>query len=166
MASFLLGPVYPPPTGLLTSGVIESWSSSLAQSLTQVLQSGHSDFGDFEANTSSISITILSTEDDEDSPFFDFHHASPFLNHSAGDTTHTTKNSIYRIGSISKLLTTYTLLVGYGWEIWEHSITQYITELRGAVLSGDGRSIENVYWDGVTVGAVASHLSGIGRDCE
>ncbi|KAI1365849.1 putative penicillin-binding protein [Xylaria arbuscula] len=164
MASFLLGPIYPPPIGLSTSGNIESWSSGLMLSLSQVLQSGHSNFGDFEANTSSVSITILSTEEAEDTSFFDFHYASPFLNASAGGTAQVTKNSIYRLGSISKLFTAYTLLVGYGWRIWDHAVTQYLPELRGAVQPGYGNSIENVYWDGVTVGALASQLSGVGRD--
>lgn len=119
MASFLLGPIYGPPTGLLTSAVSNTWASRLSGTLNEVLQSGHSEFGDFEANTSSVSITILSTENDENAPFFDFQYTSPFLNHSAGGTNHITKNSIYRIGSISKLFTAYTFLVGYGWESWD-----------------------------------------------
>ncbi|KAI1745958.1 putative penicillin-binding protein [Xylaria scruposa] len=164
MASFLLGPIYEPPAGLLTSSVSNIWASHLAGTLSEILQSGHSDFGDFEANTSSVSITVLSTEDDESAPFFDFHHTSPFLNHSAGGTSHVTKNSIYRIGSISKLFTTYTLLVGFGWKSWNHAVTQYIPELRNASSSGAGRPIESVDWDSITIGALASQSSGIGRD--
>ncbi|KAI0525461.1 putative penicillin-binding protein [Xylaria bambusicola] len=164
MTSFLLGPVYSPPTELLTSGSIDTWSSNLTETLKQVLQSGHSNFGDFEANTSSISITIVSTQDDEDAPFFDFHYASPLLNQSAGSTSHITKNSVYRIGSISKVLTTYTLLVGYGWDIWNHAVTQYVPELRRAAALDYESSLENVAWDKVTVGSLTSHLSGIGRD--
>ncbi|KAI0536554.1 putative penicillin-binding protein [Xylaria digitata] len=164
MTSFLLGSVYQPPNGLLNSGVINTWKSSLAVTLNQVLQSGHSVFGDFEANTSSISVTIVSTEHDQDAPLFDFHYSSPFLNHSAGGTDRVTKNSVYRIGSISKLITIYTLLVGYGWESWDHAVTRYVSELRGVVSPGSRHSIEDVYWDRVTIGALTSHLSGIGRD--
>ncbi|KAI0871407.1 putative penicillin-binding protein [Hypoxylon argillaceum] len=164
MASFLLGPIYEPPTGLSTSGVLNTWSSRLSETLNQVLQSGHSDFGDFEANTSSISVTIVSTEDNEDTPFFDFHYSSPFLNHSSGGTDHVTKNSIYRIGSISKLFTVYTLLVGYGWESWYQPVTRYIPELQKAALSHTRQPIEDAYWDRISIGALASQLSGIGRD--
>ncbi|TGJ85756.1 hypothetical protein E0Z10_g3004 [Xylaria hypoxylon] len=164
MTPFLLGPVYQPPAGLLTSSVVNARNSDLAAKLNQVLQSGHSDFGDFEASTSSISITIVSTEHDEDAPFFDFHYSSPSLNHSAGGTDRVTKNSIYRIGSISKLITTYVLLVGYGWESWDHAVTRYVPELREAASSDYRRPIEDVYWDKVTIGALTSHLSGVGRD--
>ncbi|KAI0106482.1 putative penicillin-binding protein [Nemania sp. FL0031] len=161
MASFLLGPIYEPPTGLLTLG---AWNSQLSKTLNQVLQSGHSDFGDFEANTSSVSVTIVSTKDDEDTPFFDFHYSSPFLNYSDGGTDHVTKNSIYRIGSISKLFTVYTLLVGYGWESWDQPVTRYIPELREAALPNTRQPIEDAYWDKITIGDLASQLSGIGRD--
>ncbi|KAI0459974.1 putative penicillin-binding protein [Xylaria acuta] len=164
MASFLLGPIYEPPTGLLASRVSNTWASHLSGTLSEVLQSGHSDFGDFEANTSSVSITILSTEDDESAPFFDFHYSSPFLNQSAGGTNHVTKNSVYRIGSISKLFTAYTLLVGYGWESWDHAVTRYIPELRNASSLGAEHPIESVNWDSVTIGDLVSQLSGIGRD--
>ncbi|KAI3336136.1 putative penicillin-binding protein [Ustulina deusta] len=164
MAYFLLGPIYQPPTALLTSSVVDAWGSGLTARLNHVLQSGHSDFGDFEANTSSISITIVSTKDDEGTPFFDFHHSSPFLNHSAGGTNQVTKNSIYRIGSISKLITAYTLLVGYGWQSWDHAVTRYVPELRGAASSDHRDPIDDVSWDRVTIGTLTSQLSGIGRD--
>ncbi|GAW26799.1 putative beta-lactamase transpeptidase-like [Rosellinia necatrix] len=166
MASFLLGPVYDPPTGLLISDALIAWSSQLSGNLTQVLQTGQSAFGDFEANTSSVSITIVSTQDAEDAPFFDFHYASPFLNDSDGGTNSVTKNSIYRIGSISKLVTAYALLVGYGWESWDHPVTQYIPELRVGASDGAGDPVEDASWDEITIGALASHLSGIGRDCK
>ncbi|KAI1352176.1 putative penicillin-binding protein [Xylaria sp. FL0043] len=164
MASFLLGPAYPPPTALLTSSVIHDWDDSLTVKLNQILQSGESDYGDFEANTSSVSVTIVSTEDSEGTPIFDFHYSSPFLNHSDGGTNHVTKNSVYRIGSISKLITTYMLLVGYGWESWDLAVTRYVPELRRVALSEHEHPVEEVYWDGVTIGTLASQLSGVGRD--
>ncbi|KAI3321348.1 beta-lactamase/transpeptidase-like protein [Xylariaceae sp. AK1471] len=164
MAAFLLGPIFAPPSGLLISGAVNAWASNISTALNRVLQHGNSIFGDFEANTSSISITALSTEDSEDAPFFDFHYSSPFLNHSAGGTDQVTKNSVYRIASISKLFTVYTLLVGYGWKHWDDSVTRYVPELRDAAMSRPHDPIEDAFWDQITVGALASQLSGIGRD--
>jgi CubicO group peptidase (beta-lactamase class C family) len=166
MASYLLGPVYAPPSGLLISGAVNAWATHLSAALNQVMQHGNSDFGDFEANTSSISVTALSTEDNEDAPFFDFHYSSPFLDNSAGGTDQVTKSSIYRIGSISKLFTVYVMLVGHGWKHWDDSITHYLPELRDAALSDPNGPIENAFWNQITVGALASQLSGIGRDCK
>ncbi|KAI8633034.1 putative penicillin-binding protein [Xylariaceae sp. FL1651] len=163
MASFLLGSVYAPPLGLTTSSIVNNAASHLSAALHQVLEHGHSDFGDFAANTSSVSITAVSTESDEDAPFFDFHFSSPFLNHTTDGTDRVAKNSIYRIGSISKLFTIYTLLVGYGWEHWDNSVTRYVPELRDAASSGPHDPIGNADWNEISIGDLASQLSGIGR---
>ncbi|PCH06154.1 Beta-lactamase-related [Penicillium occitanis (nom. inval.)] len=121
-------------------------------------------FGSFSANSSAISITALSTEDDGNSPFFDFHFSSPFLNQSAGSTGTVDNTSMYRIGSISKIFTVYTMLVNYGWEHWDEAITDYLPELEDATnLSGD-TSLTSVDWNKITIGDLASQLSGIGRD--
>ena len=77
-----------------------------------------------------------------------------------------TNTSLYRIGSISKLFTVYTLLVNYGWEHWDDSITKYLPELQGAANLEADTSVAHADWSKVTVGDLASQLSGIGRDCE
>lgn len=165
MAAFLLGSVYQPPSGLLTSPEMGAVTTNLSNSLMDIIQHGNSSFGRFSANSSAVSITALSTEDG-DSPFFDFQFSSPFLNRSAGSTATVNKTSMYRIGSISKLFTVYTLLVNYGWEHWDEAITEYLPELKDAVDSPGNTSFMSVAWSKITVGDLASQLSGIGRDCE
>lgn len=139
----------------------------LSTTLHQTFQLGHSDFGDFMGNTSSVSITAMSTEDSEEIPFFNFHFTSPFLNETAGSTTNITEDSVYRIGSISKLFTVYALLLNFGREHWDNPVTDYIPELREARAAqpGMGNPVDLVDWESITLGAMASQLSGIGRDC-
>ncbi|KAI7978417.1 hypothetical protein EIK77_001941 [Talaromyces pinophilus] len=166
MAGFLLGPVFQPPSGLWASPEMRAITTNLSVSLMNTIQHGNSSFGSFSANSSAISITALSTEDDGNSPFFDFHFSSPFLNQSAGSTGTVDNTSMYRIGSISKIFTVYTMLVNYGWEHWDEAITDYLPELEDATnLSGD-TSLTSVDWNKITIGDLASQLSGIGRDCE
>lgn len=166
MAGFLLGPVFQPPLGLLSSPPMRAVTTNLSNALMDTIQHGYSNFGNFSANSSAISITALSTEDDGNSPFFDFQFSSPFLNRSAGSTEIVNSTSMYRIGSISKLFTVYTLLVNYGWEHWDEAITQYLPELQDVTnLPGD-TSLTSVDWSKITVGDLASQLSGIGRDCK
>ncbi|KAG2414320.1 hypothetical protein HFD88_003511 [Aspergillus terreus] len=164
MVGFLLGPIAPPPSGLLTSPDVRAVTANLSTSLIQAIHQGHSSYGDFTANSSSISITALSTQDDQDSPFFDFHFSSPLLNYSAGSTEDVTNTSLYRIGSVSKLFTVYTLLVNYGWEHWDDSITKYLPELQDAANLDDDTSVAHVDWSKITIGDLASQLSGISRD--
>lgn len=166
MAGFLLGPVFQPPSGLWASPQMRAVTTNLSNSLMDTIQHGNSNFGGFSANSSAISITALSTQDDGNSPFFDFHFSSPFLNRSAGSTEIVNNTSMYRIGSISKLFTVYTLLVNYGWEHWDEEVTQYLPELKNAIDSPGDSSLTSVDWSKITVGDLASQLSGIGRDCE
>jgi CubicO group peptidase (beta-lactamase class C family) len=74
-----------------------------------------------------------------------------------------THDSIYRIGSISKLFTTYGLLLKYGSNNWERPLTDFIPELRG--VPSNASAVDHVRWHEVTIDAWASHLSGIARDC-
>jgi CubicO group peptidase (beta-lactamase class C family) len=163
MAGFLLGPTLQPPSGLLSSPDVRAVTSNLSTSLIHAIHHGHSIYGDFVADSSSISITALSTQDDQNSPFFDFHFSSPSLNHSAGSTENVTNTSMYRIGSISKIFTVYTLLVNYGWEHWNDCIMKYLPELQHA---DHNPSVAHVDWSKITIGDLASQLSGIGRDCK
>ncbi|EED13547.1 penicillin-binding protein, putative [Talaromyces stipitatus ATCC 10500] len=165
MSSLLLGPVLPRPSGL-GIGIMNPILVDLPTTLHQTFQQGHSDFGDFMGNTSSVSITAMSTEDSEETPFFNFHFSSPFLNETAGSTTNITEDSVYRIGSISKLFTVYALLLNFGREHWDNPVTDYIPQLREAVAAqrGIGNPVDHVDWENITLGAMASQLSGIGRD--
>ncbi|KAL5358460.1 beta-lactamase/transpeptidase-like protein [Aspergillus floccosus] len=153
MPGFLLGPIFQPPSGLLSSPNVRAVTANLSTSLIQTIHQGHSSYGDFTANSSSISITALSTQDAQNSPLFDFHFSSPFLNQSAGSTEDVTNISLYRIGSISKLFT-----------YWDESITKYLPELQGAANLDDDTSVAHVDWSKITIGDLASQLSGIGRD--
>lgn len=166
MAGFLLGPVFQPPSGLFASPEMRAVTTNLSNSLMDAIQHGNSSFGGFGANSSAISITALSTEDDGYSPFFDFHFSSPVLNQSAGSTGTVNNTSMYRIGSISKIFTVYTLLVNYGWEHWDEAITEYLPELEDATNLPGGTSLTSVDWSNITIGDLASQLSGIARDCE
>ncbi|CAI6092362.1 unnamed protein product, partial [Clonostachys chloroleuca] len=54
----------------------------------------------------------------------------------------------------------------YGWEHWDKPVTNYLPELRGS--AGHSKTtkdvVDSVDWGEVAIGALASHLSGIGRD--
>ena len=74
---------------------------------------------------------------------------------------------MFRIGSISKLFTVYTFLLHGGLELWQQPVTDYVPELRQAALESiNSSNLDSVRWEEVTLGSLASHMSGIGRDCE
>lgn len=71
--------------------------------------------------------------------------------------------TLYRIASISKLVSVYTMLVELGDKYWDESITEYVPELSEAKFQDP---IHDVDWSEVTLGSLASHLGGIPRDCK
>lgn len=76
-----------------------------------------------------------------------------------------TDDTVYRVGSISKLLFLYTFLVEVGHDYWHRSITDFVPELVEAARSCSAESdpLTCPDWDDITLGALASHLAGIGR---
>jgi CubicO group peptidase (beta-lactamase class C family) len=149
-----LGVDFPAPTKLAGSSIIQNATSNLLAAINTAINSG--------VNGSSFSIDIFSMH--EPTSLFTFHHSSPSLNSSVGVKT-VDSNSIYRIGSISKLFTAYLLLIEAGDVHFSDPVTKFVPELQAApqALSDD---FDFVDWNSVTIGNLASHMSGIGRDCE
>jgi hypothetical protein len=160
----LLGPVFPPPQMLKTSQTFSSMVSHLSAQLKDNLATGSTPFGNFTPNASSASISILSTS--QETPLFSFHFTSSALNSSAGGTTNVTGDSIFRIGSISKLFTVYTFLLNGGIAHWNRPVTDYVPELREDARTHGNAEVDHVAWEEVTLGSLASSMSGVGRDCE
>lgn len=161
----LLGPVYLPPQGLQSIETLSSTLSDLSSQLKTTLAHGSSIFGNFTGNGNSVSVSIVSTS--QEKALFTFQSTSKALNVSAGGTTNVTGNSIFRIGSISKLLTVYAFLLNDGFTFWDRPITDYVPELRkDAVSQGNLSQVDDVIWEEISLGSLASFMSGIGRDCK
>lgn len=69
--------------------------------------------------------------------------------------------SIFRLGSVSKLFTTYAIIAKAGIDIFAHPVTKYLPDLAREP-SGDDNIIGHIRWEDVTVGALAAHQAGTG----
>ncbi|KAK3985433.1 beta-lactamase/transpeptidase-like protein [Cladorrhinum sp. PSN332] len=87
-------------------------------------------------------------------------HFTPNVRNEIG-TDEVTANTVYRVGSISKIFTVLSVLQESSIS-FEDPVTKYLPSLNDN--QPNGSSIEAVQWDQVTVGSLASHISGIGRD--
>ena len=69
------------------------------------------------------------------------------------------------MGSVSKLIFLYTFLVEVGHAHWHRSITDFIPELAEAAesCSAELDPLTCPDWNEITLGALASHLAGLGR---
>jgi hypothetical protein len=155
----LYGPLYAKPTNLAASTL-----------LTTALQNVTSYFTWLDADAAgggnnSYSIQIFSGS--SATPLFEHHHTSSNISQfsASGGTTSVDANTVYRIGSITKLFTMYLFLLSAGDKYLYHPITEFVPELAALVASQAGMNdIQKVSWDEITIAELASHTAGIAAD--
>lgn len=100
----------------------------------------------------------------EDKPLLDFHHTPANLDPRGVKVID--DNSVYRIGSVSKAYTVLGALLLKGAKM-NDPVTEYLPELRDLkTQQSENNAITTVEWDKISLLALASHMGGIGADCE
>ncbi|KAK5451815.1 hypothetical protein LTS15_007538 [Exophiala xenobiotica] len=155
----VLGPVYQPAA----NNSFEAFTDAKTQAtnaINQIIAAGNSTYGALDNQATSFSAGVFSLTSDE--PLFEFHFEAPQLNgsYTKGKLS---ENTIFRTGSLGKLLTMYTWLVDIGDQTYLDPITKYVPELATAAQSYKNPLL-STNWSEVTVGSLASQISGIGRD--
>ncbi|EPE35242.1 beta-lactamase/transpeptidase-like protein [Glarea lozoyensis ATCC 20868] len=153
-----LGPDFPSPKSLQNSTIFQTALTNLTSTLKSGLQTAQ-----FFPNTTSLSVNIFSTH--TNTSLYNYQYSAPTLLTSNG--THVVDaDSIFRIGSVSKLLTVYVFLIEAGDRYFNHPITDFVPELAEVVQVQDAaaNAADVVDWRAVTVGNLASQMGGIARD--
>lgn len=122
-------------------------------------------YGTYESNTTAFAVEVYSVASGESLYTFSFDPPGLTDTHTVGVTNIAT-DTVFRLGSVSKLWTTYVFLIAAGDRSWNDPITDCVPELAALVASeGDiADSVDHVDWSSVTVGSLASQLGGIARD--
>ncbi|OQE36122.1 hypothetical protein PENCOP_c012G02548 [Penicillium coprophilum] len=161
----LLGPAFPPFSLDTNDKTIAGTLQKLTQEFDTLVSTKTGAHGDISPNTT-FSIALFSSDagNAQDEPFFwQYHHTAPKLNQSSVGSCSADKDSIYRIGGLTEVFTVWSLLLtGDGDQIFDDPVTKYLHELVDDTREGD--TIGHVKWNDVTVGQLASHMSGIARD--
>lgn len=118
----LLGPIYQPAANS-SFRAFDDARIQATQAINQIISSGNSTYGLFDQETTSFSVSVFSKHDDN--LLFEFHYEASELN---GSYTkgRLTENTVYRTGSLGKLMTVYTWLVNIGDSVFSDPITKYI----------------------------------------
>ncbi|KAI9883364.1 MAG: hypothetical protein M1823_004876 [Watsoniomyces obsoletus] len=159
-----LGAVLPHPRNLSTNSVVREAAANLSSALDDATQGRNPDVP-YQANVTSSSVSVRSIYDSDF--ILRHHHTAPVRNDSLGGTTNVTSDTLYRIGSITKVFTVLALLLQEGKVSYDDPVTKYIPELAALASKKDSegtRDVDRVRWNDVTLRALAAHLSGIGRD--
>lgn len=152
-----------PPTNLRTDEVFSALTENLTQTLQGVLSKGETPHGNVSMNDTAYSASLFSIDDPD--LLWEFHHTPDIIRNGSYGVREIDQDSVYRIGSISKLVTVYATLAKIGDKYWDRPVTEFLPEL-----SGRNKSHENtndwVQWEQVTLGQLAGQTSGMGRDRE
>ena len=158
----LLGPVLPASSKPSASTAVKSARAQFPGILEAALATGLPD-----NLTTSFSINVFSGFDDES--LFNFHYSAPGLNGSL-PSGKLDNDTIYRIGSLSKLLTVYTFLDQAGFASLQDPITRWVPELAAAATNTTckpvGDEVDQTTWSDITIDALMSHMAGLPRDCK
>ncbi|KAI1407727.1 beta-lactamase/transpeptidase-like protein [Hypoxylon sp. FL1857] len=146
-----LGPVLPAPTNPASYEPVRL----AVQNITDTFRNLTADL-----DATGISIAVKSIH--EADPLLELHHTPATLN--PNGTSSIDSQTIYRLGSISKIFAVFAILQQSNVKL-DDLVTQYVPEL--LQLKGEAdevNDITTVRWSEVTLGALASHMSGIASD--
>lgn len=122
----VLGPVYQPAANSSFQAFADA-EFQATEALNQMIASGNSTYGPFDNQGTSFSVSVFTVTSDE--PLYEFHFEAPELNgsYTKGELS---ENTIYRTGSLGKLMTVYTWLVDIGDWIYTEPISNYVVSDR------------------------------------
>ncbi|KIV95519.1 hypothetical protein PV10_03163 [Exophiala mesophila] len=155
-----LGPVYPTPPHIADTKAIREAKDAFTRLMDSAMRNGSTAWGPVDAANSSISFAVFSTQSDQ--LLSEYHH----LGSSPGAKAHLTGgkldgDTVYRLGSVTKLLSVYTFLAKVGPKYWSEPVTNHVPEL---VARSVKNSVLDINWSEVTLGSLAGQISGIPHD--
>ena len=164
-----LGPVFSAPQSLSNNSVIGAAVANLSATIDALRGAGNATSASYNSSTTSFSINFYSIH--ESAPLFEYHHTADVLSNTTNGTRSVTGDTVYRIGSVSKVFTVLALLLHEEKLDWRDPITKYVPELSACTNStgdqcGESGEVNGVQWEKVTLGALGAQLAGIPRDCK
>ncbi|KAJ5138870.1 uncharacterized protein N7515_003718 [Penicillium bovifimosum] len=152
----ILGPAYPAPTGLSQDPVFLSKAEELTAQLNEAIENGTLPF---------ISAAAQIFSGDEDDAAYGFYLTDEIVKTGSVGVREVDENTIFRIGSVSKLWTMFLYMTLNGTRYFHEPVANYVPELRVKYNATQAvNDIDHVSWSEVTIGELASHQAGIARD--
>ncbi|KAK3360682.1 beta-lactamase/transpeptidase-like protein [Lasiosphaeria hispida] len=142
----ILGPAYLP--------VADTTSPTLLTARTKFNNAFASD-PRVDLNTTFIAIEVFSSLSKD--PVHAYYHTA----YENSETAQVGPDTLFRIFSISKAVTIYAILAGLSDKYWDEPVIKYVSELANGKPRDAGIRVN---WSEVTLGALASQMSGVSRD--
>ncbi|KAI0537084.1 beta-lactamase/transpeptidase-like protein [Xylaria digitata] len=153
----LAGPGFPAPSHLSSSSLLSDAISQFEESLRDEKLS-------LQGKDTAWAVALFSSK--ENKTLYE-HYYTPSIDVGVSQVD---RNSVFRIGSVSKVFSVWSFLIEVGDERFNDPITKYVPELANLGCTKGNNSqelyndIDHVRWEEVTLGQLASHAAGIPRD--
>ncbi|KAJ3579171.1 hypothetical protein NPX13_g1398 [Xylaria arbuscula] len=155
----VLGPLNPPPVDLTSdaSHVRSKWTE-LASILDGHLNGTERKDTLTGLDNITFSLGMFSVHDPEAASSLQFHHTGPDIKNSSVGVNKVDGDSIYRVASMTKVVSVYAGLLLLDPDDWNKPLTEIFPEI--ASLRKDD-PIHHIQWDTITPFSLASQISGI-----
>ena len=160
----LLGPTYPAPSDISSSNSkVKKAYNDLTSAFDKVFQNGQipSGFEDLkDAGKVTFSTSLFSLYDDG-ATNMQYHYTATQIKNAKQGTNKVDADSIYRVASVSKLITVFTGLLELTQEQWNTPLSEVFPALAQISNNSANNAIKAIQWDQITPWALANQLSGI-----
>ncbi|KAL2864015.1 serine hydrolase domain-containing protein [Aspergillus lucknowensis] len=163
----LPGAVFPAPRAAANSRSFEAASTEFVAALESVLHpEDPSQPPAIDPDLDSFTVQVYGARNSK--PLFEYYYTATTAQNNTVGVNRVDENTVFRIASCSKLWTVLLLLIEAGDASLHEPVAKYIPELQEAIAelksTGDAESeIDHVRWQEVTIGELASQMSGLER---
>ncbi|KAF2962875.1 hypothetical protein GQX73_g10698 [Xylaria multiplex] len=154
-----LGPLNPAPADLTSD---DSWVRSKWENITSMLEDHLTGIAQDEAlsilDNITFSLGLFSVHDPKAAGSLQYHHTGPDIKNSSFGVNKVDGNSIYRVASMTKVVTVYAGLLLLDPSDWHKPLTEIFPEISS--LPKDD-PVHHIQWDTITPFSLSSQISGI-----
>lgn len=166
--SDFLGPTYPAPKDLTSdnSHVATAWTNVTSMIETYLNNDDPGLTGPSGLKNLTFSLGMFSIHDSSAAESLQYHYTSAEVANSTTGVTKVDGSSIYRVASITKLMTAFAGMLELDDRDWDRPITDFLPSLADYARTtlGEKDLVNIVQWEEVTLAALSAHLAGSPRD--
>jgi len=157
----LYGPLLPRPTNLLQDPGIKGVASILDGVVAKYIDNDNS------TGSERFSYVVEAFAGSEDKPLWSHYWTAPNLKtFNSSGVAKVDTNTVFRVGSVTKIFTVLSFLATVGDGIWNDPITKHLPEIQEIANNASRSPIYTTDWESITIGSLASQMSGLIRDCK
>ena len=157
----IISPEFPSPQHLSTNPTFRAALQNLTNIFNYIDSSNTT-----SAQAFSYSVQVFSTNKTFPILFEHHHTAQNLPSFNSTSVKRVGANTVYQLGSVTKVFTVLAFLAEVGDMHLNEPITKFIPELATNRSKAELDAVRYVNWDGVTIGGLASQMTGAGRVCK